>query len=99
MSRVTPSARTHMGAPLIGRDRSWIGVLAAWRLCDLVVQDLPPRRQGRQETNLGGGTMRKLWIVAAGINGLAAVAAGGAAQHPLGGDGPRAFAGTAISHW
>ena len=42
--------------------------------------------------------MRKLWIVAAGINGLAAVTAGAAAQHLWADDTARALADTAIRY-
>jgi len=42
--------------------------------------------------------MRKLWIMAAGINGLAAVAAGAAAQHLWVDDAARALADTAIRY-
>ncbi len=42
--------------------------------------------------------MGKLWIVAAGINGLAAVTAGAAAQHLWVDDAARALADTAIRY-
>jgi len=42
--------------------------------------------------------MRKLWIVVAGINGLAAVTAGAAAQHLWVDDTARALADTAIRY-
>ena len=42
--------------------------------------------------------MRRLWIVAAGINGLAAVTAGAAAQHLWVDDAARALADTAIRY-
>jgi uncharacterized membrane protein YgdD (TMEM256/DUF423 family) len=42
--------------------------------------------------------MRKLWIVAAGLNGLAAVAAGAAAQHIWIDDAGRALADTAVRY-
>jgi uncharacterized membrane protein YgdD (TMEM256/DUF423 family) len=42
--------------------------------------------------------MRKLWIVAAGLNGLAAVTVGAAAQHPWIDDAARSLAATAIGY-
>jgi len=42
--------------------------------------------------------MRKWWIVAAGLNGLAAVAAGAAAQHLWVDDAARALADTAVRY-
>jgi uncharacterized membrane protein YgdD (TMEM256/DUF423 family) len=42
--------------------------------------------------------MRKLWIVAAGLNGLAAVTAGAAAQHLWADEPARALADTAIRY-
>jgi uncharacterized membrane protein YgdD (TMEM256/DUF423 family) len=42
--------------------------------------------------------MRKVWIVAAGINGLAAVMAGAAARHLWVDDGARTLADTAIRY-
>jgi uncharacterized membrane protein YgdD (TMEM256/DUF423 family) len=42
--------------------------------------------------------MRKWWIVAAGLNGLAAVAAGAAAQHVWIDDADRALADTAVRY-
>src|SRR5262249_6730645 len=106
ISRVTPSARTHMGARLIGSDRSWNRILAAWRLGGLVGQDLPPRRQERQGTNREGRPMRKWWNVLAGAHrraagvprGLAAVTAGAAAQHLWLDEASRALAETATRY-
>jgi uncharacterized membrane protein YgdD (TMEM256/DUF423 family) len=42
--------------------------------------------------------MRKLWIVAAGLNGLAAVTAGAAAQHLWTDESARALADTAVRY-
>ena len=57
-------------------------------------------RQGAKNAKerISGGLMRKWWIVAAGLNGLAAVTAGAAAQHLWVTEAARSLAETAIRY-
>src|SRR5581483_4916017 len=94
---VTPSARAHMGARLMGWGGSSTGclLLASLRLGG---SRFTARATRTPWNDSRGWQMRRWWIVAAGLNGLAAVAAGASVQHLGTDEAARALAETAVRY-